>query len=104
MVQQGVISPVTEAAEWCSGMAPVLKLSGDVRVCVDLTGLNKAVRREIYPIPAVDESIGLLGASITFSKLNANSGFWKIHLEKESRNLSHPFRQVFFQQTSIWHI
>jgi len=75
MVQHGVIFSVSEATEWCNGMVPILKLSGDVRVCVDLTGLNKAVRREISPMPAVDESIGLLGASKTFSKLDANSGF-----------------------------
>ncbi|KAF6031726.1 hypothetical protein EB796_009966 [Bugula neritina] len=37
-------------------MVSVLKSSGDVQVCVDLTGLNKAVRREIYPMPAVDDS------------------------------------------------
>jgi len=42
-----------------------------------MTGLNKAVRREIYSMPAVDESIGLLGASKTFSKLDAISGFWQ---------------------------
>jgi len=56
-------------------MVPVLKPSGDVRVCVDMSGLNKAVRRQIYPMPAVDESIELLGASKIFSKLDANSGF-----------------------------
>ncbi|XP_067933332.1 uncharacterized protein [Watersipora subatra] len=73
MVHQGVISPMTEATDWCSGMVPVLKPSGEVRICVDLTGLNRAVRREIFPMPAVDDSIALLGNSKVFSKLDANS-------------------------------
>ena len=88
MVQQGVISQMTEATDWCSGMVPVLKPSGEVRICVDLTGLNKAVRREVYPMPSVDESIALLGSSKVFSKLDANSGFWQISLDEDSRRLT----------------
>ena len=38
MVKQSVISAVREPTEWCSGMVPVLKLNGCVRVCV--CGLN----------------------------------------------------------------
>jgi len=101
MVQQGVISPVIKAIEWCSGMVPVLKLSRDVRVCVDMTGLNKAVRIEIYPMPAVDESIGMLGASQIFSKLDANSPFRQMHLQKELKKLIiflTPFGQFCFNR------
>ena len=79
---------MTEATDWCSGMVPVLKPSGDVRICVDLTGLNRAVRREVYPMPAVDDSIALLGGSKIFSKLDANSGFWQINLCEDSRKLT----------------
>ena len=49
MIQQGVISPVTAPTEWCGGIVPVLKPNGSVRICVDLTHLNKAVQREIHP-------------------------------------------------------
>ena len=35
------ISPVTVPTEWCSGMVPVLKPDGRVRICVDLTKLTK---------------------------------------------------------------
>ena len=49
MLQQGVISPVTALTEWCAGIGPVLKPNGSVRICVDLTHLNKAVQREIHP-------------------------------------------------------
>ena len=45
MIRQGVISPVTTPTDWCSGMVPVPKPNGRVRICVDLTNLNKAVER-----------------------------------------------------------
>ena len=46
MIRQGVISPVTTPMDWCTGMVPVLKPNGRVRICVDLTKLNKAVEME----------------------------------------------------------
>ena len=50
MDQQGVISKVTQPTDWCSGMVVVPKANGRVRICVDLTHLNKAVKREIHPM------------------------------------------------------
>ena len=49
MLQQGVISPVTALTELCAGIGPVLRPNDSVRICVDLTHLNKAVQREIHP-------------------------------------------------------
>ena len=69
MLQQGVISPVTVPTTWCSGLVPVPKPNGKVRLCVDLTKLNKAVHREIHPMPSVDERLAKLGKSRIFSKL-----------------------------------
>ena len=50
MLRQGIISPITVPAERCSGNVPVPKLTERVRICVDLTTLNKAVLRETHPI------------------------------------------------------
>ena len=76
MLQQGIISPVTVPTEWCSGIVPVPKANGRGRICVDLTPLNKAVKREVHPMSSVDESLAVLGESGVFTKLDANSGFW----------------------------
>ena len=77
MLRQGVISPVTVPTEWCAGIAPVLKAIGRVRICVELTPLNKAVKHKIHPMGSVDESLAMLGESRLFTKLDANSGFGK---------------------------
>ena len=46
MVEQGVISKVERPTEWCSGLVVAPKANNtDVRLCVDLTQLNKAVKR-----------------------------------------------------------
>ena len=74
--------------KWCSGIVPVLKPNGKVRICVDLIQLNKSVNREVHPIYSVDDSLEKLSKSRVFSKLDANSGFWQLPLDKESRLLT----------------
>jgi transposase InsO family protein len=88
MVEMGVISPVKDATEWCSGMVPVPKPDGSVRICVDLTHLNQSVRREIYPTACVDDSLAQLGQSKVFSRLDANAGYHQINLTERSRRLT----------------
>ena len=59
-----------------------------MRLCIDLTNLNKAVRREVYPMASVDENLAKLAGSRVFSKLDAKSGFWQIPLAESSRRLT----------------
>ena len=56
------------------------KSSGVVRICVDLTVLNKSVLPENFPLPRVKESLAKLLGSTVFSKMDANSGFWQVEL------------------------
>ena len=88
MEQLGVISKVIQPTDWCSGMVVVPKAKGRVSICVDLTHLNKAVKREIHPMSSVDESLAKLGKASVFSKLDANSGFWQLLLDEESKLLT----------------
>ena len=88
MESMGVISKVDEPTSWCAGMVVVPKKSGSVRICVDLKPLNESVLREVHPLPKVDETLAQLTGAKVFSKLDANSGFWQIPLEKSSRLLT----------------
>ena len=88
MLRQGVISPVTVSTDWCSGTVPVPKPNGRVRICVDLTPLNKAMHCETHTMGSVEESLAMLGESRVFTKLDANSGFWQILLDDGSKLLT----------------
>ena len=46
MEELDVIEKVEDYREWCAGMVVAPKTSGAVRICVDLTNLNKSVKRE----------------------------------------------------------
>ena len=58
MVQQDIIAPLgDEPTEWCHPLVIVPKPNGDVRLCVDLTKLNKFLDRPIHPITAPQDAI-----------------------------------------------
>ena len=101
MIKLGVISPVSEPTDWCSGIVVVPKPNQGVRICVDLTQLNKSVQREIYPMSSVDESLAKLGQSKIFTKLDCKSGFGQIPLSPKSRRLTTfitPFGRFCFNR------
>ena len=57
-----------------------------MQICVDLTNLNKAIRREHYPSPQLDDlTHRLQGADI---KLDAMDGCWNIKLTESSSYLT----------------
>lgn len=66
----------------------VPKVSGKVRICVDLTKLNESVKRERHPLPAVDQILAQLAGAKFFTKLDTNSGFWQIPLDPTSSLLT----------------
>lgn len=68
-------------------MVVVPKQNGQVRICVDLTNLNKSVLHENPPLTCVDHSLAQLSGAKIFSKLDAKSGFWQIPLSPESQHL-----------------
>ena len=56
MLSLGIIEEVMDPTDWCAPMVPVKKKNKDqVRVCVDLKRLNKAVKRERYIFPTHED-------------------------------------------------
>ena len=72
-----------------------------VRICVDLSRLNRSVKREYHPLPDIETTLGLLAGAKIFSKLDANSGFWQILLDEQSKKLTTfitPFGRYYFNR------
>ena len=86
----GVIEKVDQPTEWCSPVAVILKKNGKVRICGDVTQLNKAVLRENHPMLTTEQTLTLAklaGAKIV-SKLDANCRFWLRKLSLNSKLLT----------------
>ena len=62
--QQGIIAPVTEATRWCPPIVVTSKKGTDrIRMCVDLSKLNRFVLRERYQSPAPAEAVADITAN-----------------------------------------
>ena len=68
-------------------MVVVPKANQKVRICVDLTHLNKNVQRESHILSSVDHTLAQLAEAHYFTKLE-NSGVWQVPLSKESACLT----------------
>ena len=88
---QDIIAPVTEPTEWC---APIVvtpkKESEEIRMCVDLSHLNKYVRRERYQSPTPAEAVADIASENAeiFTKIDARKGYHQCPLDKESQLLT----------------
>ena len=70
MEENGHIARVSEPTDWVSSMVTVYK-NGKVRICIDPKDLNRALRREHYPIPTVEEVVALFPKAKVFSVLDS---------------------------------
>ena len=68
---------------------------------VNLKMLNKAVKREKYVLPTIDDILPKLTGANVFSLLDAASGFWQIPLDTETAKLTTfitPFGRYYFNR------
>ena len=73
-------------------------------MCVDLTKLNQAVKRELYQMPTMESTLGSIEEGAVYSKLDANSGFHQVLQDKDSRKLTTfitPFGRIYVQAPTI---
>ena len=85
MLEQDIIKEVTEASPWVSNLVIIPQKSGDIRVCCDLREVNKAVIRERYILPKIDDTLHAMRGSKYFANIDAKSGFFQFTLAEESR-------------------
>ena len=93
----GVISEIDKPTDWCSGMVVVPKQNEKVRICVDLTRLNQYVKQERHILPSIDHVMGQVGDAKIFSKLNANSEFYRT-CPRVSKTHHVPFGMYYFNR------
>ena len=83
-----IITLVTIPTEWVSSITYPRKPDGTLCICLDPRDLNKAIIREHYKAPTLEEISHKLAGAKVFSKLNAKDGFWSVHLDNASSHLT----------------
>ena len=86
MEEQGVVKP--SSSPWASPVVLVPKKDGSVRFCVDYRRLNAITRKDVYPLPRIDDILDALAEARYFSTLDLASGYWQIQLDEDARSKS----------------
>ncbi|PIK60602.1 hypothetical protein BSL78_02446 [Apostichopus japonicus] len=70
-------------------VVPKPKQPGKIRICVDMRAVKKfAIARERHVTPTIDDILAKLNGATVFTKLDLNSGYRQIELDKASRYLT----------------
>jgi hypothetical protein len=88
LVKLDVLTKVEVPTDWISSMVAVQKKDGSVRLCIDPKPLNKALKRNHYPPPDIEDLLPNLAKSKVFSVVDAKNGFWHVQLDQESSYLT----------------
>ena len=70
---------------WSSPIVLAKKQDWSLRFCVDFRHVNDVTKKNVHPIPRIDETLDTLGRAHWFTTLDLASGYWQVELEQEDR-------------------
>ena len=107
MEKHKVIKKVNKPTDWVHNLVIVEKEDGSLRLCLDSRELNKAIKRENFQIPIVEDvTCRLSGKKLfTFTMIDlkevplASSFVWR---ECLSHYLQHAVWKIYLQANALW--
>ena len=83
MLEQKVVEPTS--SPWSSPIVLVKKKDGSHRFCVDYRWVNAVTKRDVYPLPWVDDILETLAGARYFTTLDLASGYWQVTLDPAAK-------------------
>lgn len=83
MQKQGIVKP--SSSPWASPVVLVPKKDGSTRFCVDYRRLNRVTKKDIHPLPQIDDILDTLAQANYFTTLDLSAGYWQVELDPTSQ-------------------
>jgi hypothetical protein len=72
---------------WSSPIILVRKKNGDIIFCMDYRKVS-VIKKNAFPLPLIDCTLGMLAEAKLFSTLNWKSGYWQVGLHPDDKEKS----------------
>lgn len=88
LVEIGILTPISNS-EWGSPVVPIIKKSGEIRLCADFraSSLNDSLIIDRHPIPRIEDLFNTLQKGKTFSKIDLSQAYQQVCLDEKSKPL-----------------
>ena len=86
MLQAGIIEPST--SEWASPVVLVPKPDGSVRFAIDFRKLNEVTRKEVYPMPNIQDYLDVLRGNEYFTIADGQQAYFGLPMDENSMPLT----------------
>ena len=83
MLEAGAIHP--SQSPWCNVVILVWKKDGTLWFCMDFRHLNARTKKDLYPLPQIQEALESMAGSVHFLLMDFKSGFLQIKMAPESQ-------------------
>ncbi|XP_011860718.1 PREDICTED: uncharacterized protein LOC105557922 [Vollenhovia emeryi] len=82
LLRRDIIQP--SISPYCARVVPVIKKTGQTRLCVDLRPLNSRVEKQKYPFPIIEDCLSKISNKRYFTLLDMKDGFHQIKVTEDS--------------------
>ena len=107
MVMAGIIANVTEPTKWVNYLLIVERKNGSLKFCLNPRDLNRAIIREHFRIPTLDDIIHNFHGKNEFSQsLTWVEGSTKFHWMRHVHFYAHSINHLedLNAENALWHI
>ena len=84
LLQRGIIRP--SSSPYAAPIVCARKKGGKLRMCCDYRKLNDVTRRDMFPLPRIDECLDALHGAKLFSTLDLASGYHQVAMAEEDKH------------------
>jgi 2-phospho-L-lactate guanylyltransferase (CobY/MobA/RfbA family) len=97
MLENDIIEKSEGPTPWVSQIVPIMKESGEIRICLDSKMINTAIERQCHSCPTAEEVAIDLNEAKVISKFDLKNAFNQYELAPECRYIT-----VFYTHMGLY--